>query len=671
MAVLDFYGMFDYATGDNDTYKYSSAEFSELIAGVTGNGVSANTLNSFETTISALKLTVKSGVCFINGRYGANHASKTVTISSVASGSKRYDRLVIELSIPKRNMDLKLVKGTASTGTPAIPALTQNDSTWQLPLYLCLVSGSTATLTDQRPMTYSVAQIQTELQNRSLVGHGHALSEITGISINTSASNIKMDGTASAGTGTSLARANHVHPTDTSRAAASHTHALGDVTGISINTSADNIQMDGTVSAGTGTALARANHVHPTDTSRAAASHNHAASAITSGTLAVARGGTGQTTLANAANSLINALSTADSTPADADYYVSQYAKGGTTTTTYHRRPLSALWAYIKGKADAVYAALSHTHALADVTGISLNTTATNIKMNGTQSAGSGTSVAKANHVHPVDTSRAAASHTHVLADVTGISLNSTATNIKMNGTQSAGSGTAVALANHVHPVDTSRAAASHTHALADVTGISLNSTATNIKMNGTQSAGSGTAVALANHVHPVDTSRAAASHKHALTDITGISLNTTATNIKMNGTQSAGSGTAVALANHVHPVDTSRAASSHNHDSRYYTETEMDTKLSNIFANASATTASTTDLNTFKTGGIYNIWVTGTSPKNSPVSGGGFHILVVMSYGSYGIQICFCSGAYTSTTKVYVRTFFDNGTFQEWKILT
>ena len=68
MALLDFYGMFDYATGDTDTYKYSSAEFSELIAGVTGNGVSANTLNSFETTISALKLSVKSGVCFINGR---------------------------------------------------------------------------------------------------------------------------------------------------------------------------------------------------------------------------------------------------------------------------------------------------------------------------------------------------------------------------------------------------------------------------------------------------------------------------------------------------------------------------------------------------------------------------------------------------------------------------
>ena len=70
------------------------------------------------------------------------------------------------------------------------------------------------------------------------------------------------------------------------------------------------------------------------------------------GTLPAAQGGTGQTSLVNAANSLLNALSTGSSTPVDADYYISQYAGGGTTTTTYHRRPMSALWNYIKSKID-------------------------------------------------------------------------------------------------------------------------------------------------------------------------------------------------------------------------------------------------------------------------------------------------------------------------------
>lgn len=84
-------------------------------------------------------------------------------------------------------------------------------------------------------------------------------------------------------------------------------------------------------------------------------SHSHSATNITSGTLPVSRGGTGQTTGANAANALINALGTATSTPGDDDYFVSQYAGGGTTTTTYHRRPISALWEYIKTKISSVF----------------------------------------------------------------------------------------------------------------------------------------------------------------------------------------------------------------------------------------------------------------------------------------------------------------------------
>ena len=67
-----------------------------------------------------------------------------------------------------------------------------------------------------------------------------------------------------------------------------------------------------------------------------------------------------------------------------------------------------------------------------------------------------------------------------------------------------------------------------------------------------------------------------------------------TATDIKMNGTQSAGTSSNFAKADHVHPTDTSRAPSSHTHtksqvtdfshthDDRYYTETEMNTKLAN-----------------------------------------------------------------------------------------
>lgn len=54
------------------------------------------------------------------------------------------------------------------------------------------------------------------------------------------------------------------------------------------------------------------------------------------------------------ANGLLNSLSTGTSVPSDNDYYISQYAQGGTTTTTYHRRPVSKLAEYVKGKLATV-----------------------------------------------------------------------------------------------------------------------------------------------------------------------------------------------------------------------------------------------------------------------------------------------------------------------------
>ena len=58
-------------------------------------------------------------------------------------------------------------------------------------------------------------------------------------------------------------------------------------------------------------------------------------------------------------STMINKLSTGDSTPTDADYYVCQYAGGGTSMTSYHRRPVSALWSYIKSKTNSTYLPLS------------------------------------------------------------------------------------------------------------------------------------------------------------------------------------------------------------------------------------------------------------------------------------------------------------------------
>lgn len=105
-----------------------------------------------------------------------------------------------------------------------------------------------------------------------------------------------MDGTAAIGTGVTYARADHIHPTDTSRAPlaspvftgtpAAPTAATADnsttlattgfvkAQGYALSSaipvaSTTNPVMDGAVAVGTGTTWARADHVHPNDTSKA------------------------------------------------------------------------------------------------------------------------------------------------------------------------------------------------------------------------------------------------------------------------------------------------------------------------------------------------------------------------------------------------------------------
>lgn len=145
---------------------------------------------------------------------------------------------------------------------------------------------------------------------------------------------------------------------------------------------------------------------------KAAKSHMHDATNITTGTLSqdrlplvpVAKGGTGKTNGKDAANYFINSLEEGTAIPTDSDKILTQYVGGGTANTTYVRRPLSTLWSYIKPKCDAVYqakgsyAASSHTHAISNITNLQA-------QLDGKQAKGS----------------YAAASHTHNASEITNL----------------------------------------------------------------------------------------------------------------------------------------------------------------------------------------------------------------------------------------------------------
>lgn len=67
------------------------------------------------------------------------------------------------------------------------------------------------------------------------------------------------------------------------------------------------------------------------------------------GVLGPTHGGTGKTTLEASANALINSLDEGTSDAQMNDYYIAQYAGGGTTNTTYYRRKISAIYNCFKG----------------------------------------------------------------------------------------------------------------------------------------------------------------------------------------------------------------------------------------------------------------------------------------------------------------------------------
>ena len=60
-------------------------------------------------------------------------------------------------------------------------------------------------------------------------------------------------------------------------------------------------------------------------------------------------------------DTMINTLPVGTDDPVDNDYYVSQYADGGTSNTGYFRRPVSKLWNYIKTKLATVATSGSYT----------------------------------------------------------------------------------------------------------------------------------------------------------------------------------------------------------------------------------------------------------------------------------------------------------------------
>jgi len=208
---------------------------------------------------------------------------------------------------------------TVSVAGTALAADTKTDT-------LTITAGDNVTLTPTASSDSFVIAAKDTTYPEATATKGGVLTDAQAVKLNgiatgatkntASTTTPKMDGTAAVGTSTDYARADHVHPTDTSRASAADLSALQTtvsdkadkattlsgygITDAYTKEAVDDMmtdieaavsliptpdtaapKMDGTAAAGTSTRYARADHVHPTDTSRVPVSASSSANSLT------------------------------------------------------------------------------------------------------------------------------------------------------------------------------------------------------------------------------------------------------------------------------------------------------------------------------------------------------------------------------------------------------
>lgn len=219
------FGFFDSKDDGDDRYEYTSAEFSDYLYGLTGNGVSTLYLNRFETTLNGMDVTVDSGVAYMYGRYAENTAPETFTLTAI-SGTQQWT-VCLEMNIQDRIINLAVKQGR-------LTAANSNTAEYYVyPLYYFTQSGgTTAALEDVRNYTYNPIETVNVLDSKIQAAKQdteskipHALSEMSGTLA------ISAGGTGA--TSASQARTNlGITPANIGASEATHNHSVNSLNNV-------------------------------------------------------------------------------------------------------------------------------------------------------------------------------------------------------------------------------------------------------------------------------------------------------------------------------------------------------------------------------------------------------------------------------------------------------
>ena len=254
--MAEHYSFFD-AQGAEGSYDrtYSSADLASYFASFIGNGVYVNPANQLKVSPANGKMAVNVAVgkAWINGYfYELSESAKELTIATGDANNPRIDKVVCSLNLSQRLIELKIIQGAASAN-PQAPAHSREDEVFDLVLAEVAVAAGAVELseediTDKRPdntvcgfVTGVVEQIDTTgLFSQYDAEFNTWFEGIQGILDEDTAGNLANQITAiqeqmaetltveKGGTGATTAEQAR---TNLGAAAASHTHAISDVSG--------------------------------------------------------------------------------------------------------------------------------------------------------------------------------------------------------------------------------------------------------------------------------------------------------------------------------------------------------------------------------------------------------------------------------------------------------
>lgn len=205
---------------------YSSGEYSDIYNKLLGSAAAKGyVIPTYGTGLAiaannpvAMNVLVGTGAMFIRGKLFENTAQATLTIATADATNPRIDRIVVRISFAAQTIELAVLAGTPAA-TPALPTLTQNATTYEIPIAYVWVAATAASIAatevhDERVFAANLEGLLTTLMQPNLLSNSEFMA-FSGLDTLTFPSKYSPDCWATVGTVTTFA--NLTKPSQMSR----------------------------------------------------------------------------------------------------------------------------------------------------------------------------------------------------------------------------------------------------------------------------------------------------------------------------------------------------------------------------------------------------------------------------------------------------------------------